>query len=200
MSRRILARTLIGGLALLLSACQDTQAPFNGKDISGVMPDLAFELRDTAGQTVTQTDYDGQVRLLFFGYTSCPDVCPTTLAELNRVMTAMPTDLRDDVTALFVSVDPKRDTPQRLDQYVHFFGDRIVGLTGPEPTLRTLAKRYRTTFGYGDADEQGNYDVSHSSAIYVFDQAGEVRLLLRPGMTRDAMVEDLSRLVRQGTS
>lgn len=164
------------------------------------MPDLAFNLLGTDGQRVHASDTQGQVRLLFFGFTSCPDVCPATLAYLQQVFEAMPADQRDEVTALFVSVDPKRDTPERLAQYVSFFSDRIVGLTGSEDTLRDLAKRYRTTFGYGEADAEGNYQVSHSSAIYVFDQDGHIRLLLRPDLPKEEVAEDLTRLARESSA
>ncbi|ROT99649.1 SCO family protein [Marinobacter sp. R17] len=188
------------GLAMLLSGCSGEKPHWNGKDISGVMPDLEFELRSVQGDTVTPGDSAGQVRILFFGYTSCPDVCPTTLAYLHQVLEKMPAEARDDVTALFISVDPKRDTPERLGSYVSYFDSHIVGLTGSEDTLRKLAKRYRTTFGYGDADNDGNYAVSHSSAIYVFDGKGRIRLLLKQDMPQQQAAEDLTRLARQDLS
>lgn len=188
-------------LALLVSlftaGCSREQADWNGKNIEGVMPDLAFDLVGTDGQRIQASDTSGQVRLLFFGYTSCPDVCPATLAYLKQVLDAMPRDLRGDVTALFVSVDPERDTPERLQQYVSFFSDRIIGLTGSEDTLHELAKRYRTTFGYGEPDAEGNYEVSHSGAIYVFDREGQIRLLLRSDLPKDKVAADLEQLVRE---
>lgn len=198
------SHTLHGILLVLVTAfatgCSQESEPWNGKDIEGVMPDLAFDLMGTDGQRVHASDTQGQVRLLFFGFTSCPDVCPATLAYLQQVFEAMPAEQRDEVTALFVSVDPKRDNPERLEQYVSFFSDRIVGLTGSEDTLRNLAKRYRTTFGYGEPDAEGNYPVSHSSAIYVFDQEGHIRLLLRPDLPKDKVAEDLTRLARESSA
>ncbi|EHJ04218.1 electron transport protein SCO1/SenC [Marinobacter manganoxydans MnI7-9] len=98
---------------------------------------------------------------------------------------------------MFVSVDPKRDTPERLAKYVDFFGDNIVGLTGKEPQLRELAKRYRTTFGYDEPDRDGNYAVSHSSAIYVFDREGNPRLLMRPDLSREEIRHDLVALIQE---
>jgi len=109
----------------------------------------------------------------------------------------MPDPLQDDVTMLFVSVDPRRDTPEKLGEYVGFFGDDIKGLTSDEKTLRKLAKRYRTTFGYNEPDENGDYDVSHSSAVYVFDEEGRARLLLRSQLSRDEISEDLTTLARE---
>ncbi|TBW56001.1 SCO family protein [Marinobacter halodurans] len=198
--RTTTALLLASSVLALLMGCSDGKRHWNGKDISGVMPDLAFTLRDVDGQTVQPDDTAGQVRVLFFGYTSCPDVCPTTLAYLHKVIEKMPADTRDDITALFVSVDPRRDTPERLGRYVAHFDSHIVGLTGPEDALRELAKRYRTTFGYGDPDSDGNYAVSHSSAIYVFDGKGRIRLLLKQDMPQQQAADDLAQLVRQDLS
>lgn len=187
-------------VVMLVSGCFAEEQNWNGKDISGLMPDLEFELTNTEGETVNADEFAGQVRLVFFGFTSCPDVCPTALAQLQGAVRKMPEHLQEQVTILFVSVDPKRDTPEKLASYVNFFGGNIVGLTADEPTLRKLAKRYRTTFGYGEPDAAGNYDVSHSSAIYVFDHRGQVRLLLRPELPTDRIRDDLVALAQQGAS
>lgn len=181
-------------LTVLAVGCTSEQPEWNGKNIEGVMPDLEFELTATNGKQVQADDYAGQVRLMFFGFTSCPDVCPATLAYLQNAINKMPESLQDKITTLFVSVDPNRDTPEKLEQYVAFFGDHIEGLTAPEETLRQLAKRYRTTFGYGEADDKGNYQVSHSSAIYVFDHTGHIRLLLRSDLPVEQVTEDLTQL------
>ncbi|SET18908.1 MULTISPECIES: SCO family protein [Marinobacter] len=197
----LFARSLvIAGLALVLTGCLDEEQQWNAKEIDGMLPDLEFTLTRSDGETVTAEEYQGQVRLMFFGFTNCPDVCPATLSKLTRAIKAMPADLQDDVTPLFVSVDPKRDTPERLGEYVNFFYDRTVGLTADEPTLRKLAKRYRTTFGYDEPDERGNYNVSHSAAIYVFDGQGNARLLLRSDLPTDQITEDLVQLARQARS
>lgn len=183
-------------MAALLTACSGSDE-WQGKDISGLMPELAFELVNDEGKTVTADQYQGQIRLLFFGFTSCPDVCPATLAKLNKAVRAMPEGLRSEVTPLFVSVDPQRDTPEDIAAYVSFFGEQTEGLTGDEPALRRLAKRYRTTFGYDAPDERGNYAVSHSSAVYVFDPEGKARLLFQSGLTAEQITQDLTRLARE---
>ncbi|MDK9556725.1 SCO family protein [Marinobacter sp. M216] len=185
------------GLVLTLSGCSDSET-WQGKDISSLMPDLEFALTGSAGEPVTEADSAGQIRLLFFGFTSCPDVCPTTLTALSKAINQMPETLQDRVTTLFVSVDPDRDTPERIASYVDFFGENIIGLTGGEPALRDLTKRYRTTFGYDEPDADGNYQVSHSAAVYVFDGAGNARLLFRPGLTPKMMSEDLTALASEG--
>jgi len=181
---------------LLLGGCSSPEEAWNGKDIQGLMPELEFRLAGTGGQTVTPADFQGQVRLLYFGFTSCPDVCPATLSKLANAVSQMPEQLRDRVTIFFVSVDPERDTGQRIQSYVSFFGRNIVGVTGTEPELRELTRRYRTTFGYEEPDAEGNYQVSHSAAVYAFDAGGQARLLLRPDLTRQQIAEDLTRLAR----
>jgi protein SCO1/2 len=181
-----------------LAGCSGDQRNWNAKDISGLMPELAYELTGTSGETVTEADTAGNIRMLSFGFTSCPDICPTTLQKLSQAVKGIPEPLRKDVQVVFVSVDPKRDTPDRLKSYVKFFDDSIIGLTGKEENLRALSKRYRTTFGYADADENGNYDVSHSSAVYVFDRQGQARLLVRPDQDLEALQADLTALAREG--
>lgn len=182
-------------VAVMMAACSDS-GQWHGKDISGLMPELAFELTNDQGEAVTAEQYRGQIRLLFFGFTSCPDVCPATLAKLNKAVRAMPEQLQSEVTPLFVSVDPQRDTPDKIAAYVGFFGEQTVGLTGDEAALRQLAKRYRTTFGYDEPDERGNYAVSHSSAVYVFDRQGQARLLFQSGVSAERITEDLTLLAR----
>lgn len=185
------------GLLLVLAGCSNGDTDYNAKNIRGLMPDLAFSLTATDGEPFTPDEKAGQIRPLFYGFTNCPDICPATMARLQKAVDQMPQGMQDKVTLLFVSVDPKRDTPERIGQFVDFFGDNIVGLTSDEQTLRTLAKRYRTTFGYGKPDDDGNYDVSHSSAVYVFDGQGRARLLIRSDQSVPAISEDLETLVRQ---
>ncbi|WP_404362844.1 SCO family protein [Marinobacter sp.] len=195
LNRRILFLVLT---AAIISGCTSGEQEWNGKNITGVMPDLEFELVNSNNDRVTAADYSGQVRLLFFGFTSCPDVCPTALSHIQKSIRQMPEELQKKVTVLFVSVDPERDTPELIGEYASFFGDNITGLTAEESTLRQLAKRYRTTFGYSEPDSNGHYQVSHSSAIYVFDTQGRIRLLLRPELPTELIAEDLADLVKAG--
>lgn len=200
LANRLPAFTAVLVAAALLSGCFSDDDKWNAKDISGLMPELEFDLIGTDGQPVKADDLDGRIKLLFFGFTHCPDVCPTTMAQLQRAINAMPDDLQDDVEIVFVSVDPRRDTPEQLATYESFFGDRVTGLTADEPALRRLAKRYRTTFGYGQPDAEGNYDVSHSNAVYVFDRSGEARVLIRDGLPTEKIRDDLVTLARQSNS
>lgn len=116
---------------------------------------------------------------------------------MKKAGTGLQPELQDEVLTLFVSVDPKRDTPERLAEYVNFFGDDIVGLSGSEKQLRELAKRYRTTFGYDEPDADGDYNVSHSSAVYVFDREGNTRLLIRPDLSAEKIRQDIAALVQE---
>lgn len=190
-------RMLWLALALLVAGCGQQQVEWNGKDISDLMPKLEYTLLDETGSETSASDYGNQVRVLFFGFTSCPDICPATLAHVRNAIREVPQELQDDIQVLFVSVDPKRDTPEALAEYTEFFGPQFVGMTGSEEQLRAFSRRYRTTFGYGEPDEEGQYDVSHSSAIYVFDRQGEVRLLLRSDLTAEQIAEDLTHILRE---
>jgi len=196
-ANRFITLTVIALFLFLLAGCSGDQENWNAKDISGLMPELAYQLTDTSGDTVTAADNAGNIRLMFFGFTSCPDICPTTLQKLSQAVKSLPEPARDDVQIIFVSVDPNRDTPERIRNYVDFFGDGIIGLTGKEENLRQLSKRYRTTFGYGEPDEKGNYNVSHSGAVYVFDRQGDARLLVRPEQSLDGLKADLTSLANE---
>lgn len=180
-------------LAIGLAACNDK--PWRTKNIAGLMPALEFDLTDQNGRRVTAADYRGKVVLLFFGYSHCPDVCPTTLAKLAGATSRVSPS--DDVRILFVSVDPARDTLQVLRAYTGAFGKGIVGLRGTREALDQLTKRYRVTYGYGEPDASGNYPVSHSSAVFVFDEQGDARLLVRDSDPVDAIVADLDRLIAE---
>lgn len=196
-NRGLASRAFWLALFMLLAGCGPEVVEWNGKDISNLMPELKYRLTDQNGEEVTAAKYDGQVRVLFFGFTSCPDICPATLAHLRNAIREVPEDLRDDVQVLFVSVDPKRDSPEALAEYTGFFGPQFVGMTGPEEALRDLSRRYRTTFGYGEPDADGQYDVSHSSAIYIFDRQGDARLLMRSELTPEQIAEDMTEILRE---
>lgn len=186
---------LAGTLALLAAGCGG-DASWQTKDIGGMMPELEFTLTSERGETVTAERYTGKVNLLFFGYTHCPDICPITLGRLRGIMDRLPEDVVGQLRVLFVSVDPKRDGPEALRSYTDQFGENFVGLTGSRDQLDALTKRYRTTYGYGEPDAQGNYEVSHGSAVYAFDTDGDARLLIRSDDSVEAVASDLEQLVR----
>jgi protein SCO1/2 len=188
-------RILIPLLAVLVLAagCTGGEEHWNAKDISGLMPDLQFAMTDDRGRAASAADYRGKVVLLFFGYSSCADVCPTTLARLAEARQAMP-DRGERTRVLFVTVDPARDTQARLAEYVRGFGAGTVGLRGSPEALDALARRYRVGYALGKPDANGQYEVNHSSGVFVFDAAGRARLLIRSDEPVPAITEDLERL------
>ena len=196
--RRLLPFLVALLAALLLGGCLRGEQPFRLTDISGHMPDLDFQLVDDGGKAVRGADYRGKVVLLFFGYTHCPDVCPLTLAELHQVLKQLGPEA-DRTRILFVSVDPTRDTPATMRQYVNAFDPRAVGLVGSERAVEALSKRYRSAFSRSPGSAGDDYEVSHSSAVYVFDQAGRARVLVSPGTPREDLVHDLKLLLAAST-
>lgn len=200
-SRRFTTVALMLLLCFAVAGCSSEQS-WRTTNITGVMPPLQFTLINENGKVVSASKYvgNGKVNIVFFGYTYCPDVCPTTLARLSGVVKRLPETVAKDIQILFVSVDPARDTPERLAQYTSAFGSRFIGLTGTQKQLRTLTKRYAVTYSYGEKDASGNYPVSHSSAVFVFDREGDVRLLMSAyGPDYDsieAMAADLKQLVQ----
>jgi protein SCO1/2 len=162
-------------LVMTLTACSKPKANALA-DIGGLMPQLEFTLTSDAGTQSTAKDFRGKVVLLYFGYTHCPDVCPTTLARLARAIHSLGTDATK-VRVLFVSVDPARDTVAVLKRYVSAFGPEFVGLRGSDAALERLSKRYRVAYSREKPDANGDYEVTHSSAVFIFDGDGEARLL-----------------------
>lgn len=188
-----LSNLLLLSTVLLLTACVDQNLEWRGTNITGVMPDLRFELVSETGDAVTADQFSGKPALLFFGFTSCPDICPLTLQSVAQALKTLPADEQDDIRVLFVSVDPDRDDPQQLEAYTNIFGPQFVGLTGTQKQLKDLTKSFRAAYGYGEPDDSGYYDVSHSMALYGFDAEGQARVLLK----NDEEVEDIAADMRQ---
>ncbi|MDN5871087.1 MAG: SCO family protein [Nitrococcus sp.] len=184
------------GLSLLLSACSDG-SHWQTKGIAGLTKSLHFTLMADGGRRVSAQDFFGHIALVYFGYTHCPDVCPTTLAKLKAAIDRLPASTAKDVRVLFVSVDPERDGLERLRTYTAAFGPQFVGLRGSQEQLTKITKRYRVGYGYGEPDASGDYEVSHSSAVFVFDQTGDARFLIRTADQVQAIAADLERLARQ---
>lgn len=183
-------------LCLLLAACQRAPAGhWQLNDISGHMPDLQFALTSDENKPVTAADFKGLTTLLYFGYTHCPDVCPLTMAHLHVVLQKLG-PLARNVRILFVSVDPARDTPEQLHDYVRAFDSHALGLTGSPAAIEALSKRYRAAYSRDPSAADGNYEVAHSSGIYVFDPQGRARLLATPADSENALVHDLTSLIQ----
>ena len=199
MTRRlsVFVRGSIAALALLsvlVAGCVERQQTWKLANTYGLLPSLQFTMTQGDGRTVHAEDFRGKVTLLFFGYTHCPDVCPTTLAILARAIKSLGPDA-DRVRVLFVTVDPKRDTAGALMHYTQLFGPEFVGLRGDANQLQQLTKRYRVTYSLGAPDASGDYDVTHSSAIFVFDSIGEAVLVGNESNSVQDFVHDLKQLL-----
>ena len=194
LSMRVPAAVLSLVLLACSSGCAQREAPFNLSNIGGLMPDLEFRMRDENGRNVVARDYLGKVVLLYFGYTRCPDACPTTLTTLSQAVSLLG-NAGTRVRVLFVTVDPQRDTTGVLKQYVSAFGREFTGLRGDDAALSQLTRRYRVAYRLEPPDADGNYAVDHSSAVFVFDSRGRARLLANAGDTAKAIASDLKRLI-----
>lgn len=182
---------------LALSGCTSEPAPWQTSNMRGYVPELAFSLTDADRNiTVTGDDFKDQVVALNFGFTHCPDVCPMSLHQMQSAISKLDTQAAKQVQVLFVTVDPKRDDIVAMKKYTDNF-DKVIGLTGDKATLMQLAKHYKVGVQYGEADEKGHYDVSHSSVTYVFDRQGIARLLVRPDDSIDSIASDLARLLAE---
>ena len=165
---------------------------WNSDDMTGALPRLAFTMtRASDGKTVTAADYRGKIVLLYFGYTFCPDVCPTTLLNLTTMLKGMGKQAAD-VRVLFVTVDPNRDTLAALKQYTEAFAPQVVGLRGTPAELANLAKRYRVAYSVTPASPGHPYEVTHGAAVYVFNRAGDIKLLFTGLSTQNSKLEPLT--------
>jgi protein SCO1/2 len=182
--------------AALIAGCAPSGPPWQLTNVTGHLPDLQFSLTGGDGRPVDATAFKGDTTLVYFGYTHCPDVCPETMARLMQVIAKLGTDEAQRVRILFISVDPARDTPQAMHDYVTAFDPRHArGLTGTNRQIEALARRYRVAYQMEKRDPNGNYEVTHSSAVYIFDAAGRARLLATSADSPDAIAQDLRRLI-----
>jgi protein SCO1/2 len=200
MRRRHLLTVAAGALAFPVAGC-DRKTQFHEADISGSLPPLEFSMTDAmTGTPVTAADFRGKVTLLYFGYTLCPDFCPTTLTNLAAALKQLGTQ-SDQVRVLFVTVDPNRDSLPVLKQYAALFAPQIVGLRGTPDALASLARRYRVAYSVTPAHDGHPYEVTHSAIVYVFDQDGNARLLISSMATQkpeiDGTAQDLLTLIAQ---
>lgn len=195
-ARRLIRASLLC-IALLLAGCSEKSPDWTLYNVTGHLPDLKFTLQGAGNRTVTERDLQGKTVLLFFGYASCPDICPTTMAQLSEVLQKLGDEARD-VRVVFISVDPHRDTPDVLQAYVDAFNNQAIGLTGNEPQVADLARHYRVAYQIekpkpGDSAE--TYNVTHSRGVFVFDNRGKARLLASDTENVDAVTADLRKLI-----
>jgi protein SCO1/2 len=202
LTRRRTLQLFAAGLGTALLGGCEGKADWHGVDVSGASPSLSFTMARTPdGKELTEADFRGRVVMLYFGYTFCPDVCPTTLANIAEMLINLGPEA-ERVAVLFVTVDPNRDTLPVLAEYVHNFAPQILGLRGTPDQLAALARRYRLVYSVSPAAKDHPYEVTHSSAIYMFDGTGAARVLVPTLATGDADITgveaDLKRLLAEG--
>jgi protein SCO1/2 len=190
-------RFLAAALAsCVLAACTPDAPKFTGSDVTGAGFGKDFALTDATGKPRTLADFRGKVVIVFFGYTHCPDVCPTTLAELAEMMKRLGPDA-DRVQVLFVTVDPERDTPALLAQYVPAFDKRFLGLYGNADALAATAKEFKVVYQKQPGPTPGTYTMDHSAGTYLYDPEGRLRVYMSYGQGADAFTHDVRVLLKQ---
>jgi protein SCO1/2 len=191
---RIAAMLMVAG-ALALSGCGPGSPKFKASDVTGAGFGRDFALSDPTGRQRTLADYRGKVVVLFFGYTQCPDVCPTTLAALAQTMKALGADA-SRVQVVFVTVDPDRDTAEVLASYVTAFDPSFVGLRGDAEAIARTAKEFRILYQKQPGRTPESYTVDHSAGTFVFDQQGRLRLYVGNGQEPEVFAHDIRELLR----
>jgi protein SCO1/2 len=168
---------------------------FKGFDITG--SDYKLSLPDAQGQMRTMDHFKGKVAVVFFGYTQCPDACPTTMAELAQLKKALGKD-GDRVQGIFVTVDPERDTPQVLKAYVASFDPSFIALRGTPEQTAAAAKEFKVFFAKSPGKTPGSYTVDHTAGSYLFDLKGKVRVFERYGSSAEVLAADVRALLAAG--
>lgn len=191
---------LTGPAAAGLAACErglGGAASFKAVDITGAEYGRDFELSDTDGKVRRLAEFKGQVIVVFFGFTHCPDVCPTTMLELAAVKKALGAD-GARVQGIFVTIDPERDTAALLKSYVDHFGAGFVALRGTPEQTKAVAKNFKVFYAKVPGPTESSYTMDHTAGSYVFDTQGRLRLFTRYGTGAEALTHDLKLLLAAG--
>lgn len=179
---------------VFLAGCGPSGPSFRNVDITGADFGKDFALTDHTGKPRTLADFRGKVVVMFFGYTRCPDVCPSTLAELKQVLGKLG-DNANRVQVLFITVDPERDTQALLAQYVPAFDPGFLGLHGDLGATAKVAREFKVFYQKVPGSKPDNYTMDHTAASYVFDARGRLRLLVKHGSGGEALVQDIKTLL-----
>lgn len=189
-----IAIAAVCALFLTLCGCENKPA-FNALDVSGIQGyGVDFRLTDHNGKSRTLADFRGKVVVMFFGYTHCPDVCPTTLSEMGRVMQILGRDA-ERLQVLFVTLDPARDTPELLSKYVPSFNPTFLGLYGDGAATEKVAKDFKIFYRIAVGKTAESYTVDHTAASLVFDPQGRLRLFINYGLGADQIAPDIKKLL-----
>jgi protein SCO1/2 len=188
-------RSLLFMLVLLVSACEEPKlpSPFHANDVTGKYAQANFKLIDHNGKMRTLADFRGKVVLMFFGYMHCPDVCPTTMADITLALRMLDKDDAAKVQVLFVTVDPERDTPALLAQYVPAFDASYLGLRGDVVVTAQVTQSFGVS--YTKQASKTGYNVDHTAGVYIIDTNGKVRLVAPYGQRSEWLAQDIHLLL-----
>ena len=190
-------RLFLALLGVLLLACNRAPVVFRNTDLTGATFGRQLSLTDHHGQLRSLNDFRGKAIVVFFGYTACPDICPTMLARLAEVMKALGDDAQR-VQVLLVTVDPERDSADRLKDYVAWFYPTFLGLRGDAAQTRAVTEEFRVFAARKPVSGELGYVIDHSSGAYIFDPAGRLRLYIKDSASIDDIATDVRRLLRGG--
>lgn len=191
----IAVSAVFAGAVGLLSACSEQKPAFASIDVTGANYAKDFELTDHNGQVRHLGDFAGKIVVMFFGYTQCPDVCPTSMTELAEVKKALGKD-GERLQGLFVTVDPQRDTPEVLKAYMANFDPSFLALYAAPDKLAALAKDYKVYYKKVDGKTPTSYTMDHSAGSYVYDTQGQLRLFTRYGSGAQVLASDIALLLK----
>ncbi|MGQ5523562.1 SCO family protein [Chitinimonas sp. PSY-7] len=197
MCRSLFTAALLGLLIAITGCGQQAKPVFQSTDVTGAPIGGEFRLTGHDGKLRSLSDFKGKAVVLFFGFTHCPDVCPTTMSELAIAMKQLG-EKANQVQVLFVSVDPERDTPTLLSQYVPAFNPGFIGLTGSQEEIRAVADKFKIVYqksAPGGSSNANNYTVDHSAGAYIIDKQGQLRLFVNYGAGSAVFAHDLALLL-----
>jgi protein SCO1/2 len=199
-TKRSAIRLIAGGAILAgagghLTACSEAKPSFSSVDVTGANYAKDFELTDHNGQVRRLADFKGKIVVMFFGYTQCPDVCPTSMAELAEVKKALGAD-GDKLQGIFVTVDPARDTPEVLKGYMENFDPTFLALYTTPDKLADLAKDFKVYYKRVDGQTPTSYTMDHSAGSYIYDTQGKLRLFTRYGSGAKVLAADIRQLLK----
>ena len=192
---RLVFLALAAGTLIALVACSEEKPKFNAIDVTGAEYARDFQLTDHNGQSRSLKDFKGKVVVIFFGYTQCPDVCPTSMAELAEVKKLLGSQ-GDKLQGLFVTLDPERDKPEMLKAYMTNFDPSFLALYTSVDKLPEVAKEFKIYYKKVDGPTPTSYTLDHSAGSYVFDPTGRLRLFVRYGSGAPAVAADIKQLLR----
>ncbi|MEL7199635.1 MAG: SCO family protein [Pseudomonadota bacterium] len=197
-SARSIALALVGAFSLAIAGCTGEpiiteEPPLAGADIGG-----DFELEGPSGEKVRWSDFEGQYRIVYFGYAYCPDICPTDVQRMTKgldIASKNKPDMLYSITPMFITIDPERDTRDVIDQFTAAFSDRLIGLTGTPEEVRAAADEFRVYYERGEEVDGGGYLVNHSNIVYLFDKDGKPLATLPVDQGPEAVAAEIEKWV-----